>query len=88
METVFTEVNVLEEGECREVDTIKSAMDAGAWQGEVGHNPWHVASMAYGTAHDASPLLAWAGVVLPRAHLHRRALESIFPVKKGHPLVL
>jgi hypothetical protein len=45
---------------------------SGAWQGDVGHSPSQAATMAYKAAHDASPMLAWAGVVVPRAHRRRR----------------
>lgn len=65
MENVAAEINVCEEGERREVETIKPAMDPSAYQGDVGHNPWRVAAMAHGTTYDASPILAWASVLLP-----------------------
>lgn len=90
METVAAEVNVGEEGQSREVETIKPAMDSGAWQGDVGHSPCQAATMAHAAAHDASPVIAWAGVVVPRAHRRRRRaleLESRFPVKKSRPLI-
>ena len=80
-------INVCEEWERREVKLTKVAVEAGVWQGDLGHRKGHTAATVHGGACHACPVAAArARPLLPRVQRWRRVPQGGLPLEEGRYL--